>query len=167
MYRIEEQAMAKNRFNPKPLSELAPKWSDKLTNYVEKSQDINALQSPLEEALGPILSKKCRVANYAQGTLFIEAASATLATRLGYLKMEILSAFRQSGLHDCGQIKITSNPEAQQRLQKELKQTPQKTPEKPGLSQETANQLSQLAEAAPPGLKEKLLKLASHRREKK
>ncbi|MCF2857442.1 DciA family protein [Pseudoalteromonas sp. SMS1] len=159
--------MAKNRFNPKPLSELAPKWSDKLTNYVEKSQDINALQAPLEQALGPILSKKCRVANYSQGTLFIEAASATLATRLGYLKMEILSAFRQSGLHDCGQIKITSNPEVQQRLQTVIKQAPSPTSNKPGLSEETAAQLSQLAEGAPPGLKEKLLKLASHLRKNK
>ncbi|KZN29523.1 hypothetical protein N480_07305 [Pseudoalteromonas luteoviolacea S2607] len=158
--------MAKNRFNPKPLSELAPKWSDKLSNYVEKAQDINSLQAPLAQALGPILSKKCRVANYAQGTLYIEASSATLATRLGYLKMEILSAFRQSGLHDCGQIKITSNPEAQQRLQRVTE--PSSAPKNnPGLSQATANQLSQLAENAPPGLREKLLKLASHNRSNK
>ncbi|KZN51232.1 DUF721 domain-containing protein [Pseudoalteromonas luteoviolacea] len=158
--------MTKNRFNPKPLSELAPKWSDKLSNYVEKAQDINSLQAPLEHALGPILSKKCRVANYTQGTLYIEAASATLATRLGYLKMEILSAFRQSGLHDCGQVKITSNPEAQQRLQRVIEPSP---PPKnnPGLSQATADQLSQLAENAPPGLREKLLKLASHNRDNK
>ncbi|MBQ4812076.1 DUF721 domain-containing protein [Pseudoalteromonas luteoviolacea] len=158
--------MAKNRFNPKPLSELAPKWSDKLSNYVEKAQDINSLQGPLEQALGPILSKKCRVANYSDGTLFIEAASATLATRLGYLKMEILSAFRQSGLHDCGQIKITSNPEAQQRLQQPTQNTVS-AKRRDGLSQATASQLSQLAENAPPGLKEKLLKLASHNRDKK
>ncbi|MCF6439079.1 DciA family protein [Pseudoalteromonas luteoviolacea] len=154
--------MAKNRFDPKSLSELAPKWSNKLSNYVEKAQDIAALQAPLNKALGPILSKKCRVSNYHQGTLCIEAASATLATRLGYLKMEILSEFRQSGFHDCSQVKITTNPEAQQRLSQRQK-SPQSKPEKQHkLSESTAEQLTMLAESAPDGLKERLLKLARH-----
>ncbi|MDK1289599.1 DUF721 domain-containing protein [Pseudoalteromonas umbrosa] len=154
--------MAKNRFDPKSLSELAPKWSNKLSNYIEKAQDIAALQAPLNKALGPILSKKCRVSNYHQGTLCIEAASATLATRLGYLKMEILTEFRQSGFHDCCQVKVTTNPEAQQRLaQRPVKSKP--IPEnRHKLSESTAEQLTMLAESAPDGLKERLLKLAKH-----
>ncbi|KZN58201.1 hypothetical protein N473_05515 [Pseudoalteromonas luteoviolacea CPMOR-1] len=154
--------MAKNRFDPKSLSELAPKWSNKLSNYVEKAQDIAALQAPLNKALGPILSKKCRVSNYHQGTLCIEAASATLATRLGYLKMEILSEFRQSGFHDCSQVKITTNPEAQQRLAQRTVSSQNKPAKQHKLSESTAEQLTMLAESAPEGLKERLLKLAQH-----
>ncbi|KID57921.1 putative RNA-binding protein [Pseudoalteromonas luteoviolacea] len=154
--------MAKNRFDPKSLSELAPKWSNKLSNYVEKAQDIAALQAPLNKALGPILSKKCRVSNYHQGTLCIEAASATLATRLGYLKMEILSEFRQSGFHDCSQVKITTNPEAQQRLAQRPANSQNKPAKQHKLSESTAEQLTMLAESAPEGLKERLLKLAQH-----
>ncbi|MCG7547241.1 DUF721 domain-containing protein [Pseudoalteromonas sp. Of7M-16] len=154
--------MAKNRFDPKSLSELAPKWSNKLSNYVEKAQDIAALQAPLNKALGPILSKKCRVSNYSQGTLHIEAASATLATRLGYLKMEILSEFRQSGFHDCSQVKITATPEAQQRLSKRVVESKKPASQQHRLSESTAQQLTMLADTAPAGLKEKLLKLAKH-----
>ncbi|AOT09734.1 DUF721 domain-containing protein [Pseudoalteromonas luteoviolacea] len=154
--------MAKNRFDPKSLSELAPKWSNKISSYVEKAQDIAALQAPLNKALGPILSKKCRVSNYHNGTLCIEAASATLATRLGYLKMEILSEFRQSGFHDCSQVKITTNPEAQQRLSQRQVRTQPKSEKQHKLSESTAEQLTMLAESAPEGLKEKLLKLARH-----
>ncbi|RZM75724.1 DUF721 domain-containing protein [Pseudoalteromonas rubra] len=161
--------MSKNRFDPKPLNELAGSWSDKLHGYMQKAQGIAELQQPLHNALGPVLSKKCRVANYQNGTLYVEAASATLATRLNYLKMEILSSFRAAGLHDCCQVKIGTNPEAQQRLTPQQNQV--KTPEASysgrQMSAQTAGDLMALAEHAPAGLKEKLLRLAKHGGQKK
>lgn len=163
--------MSKNRFDPKPLDELAGSWSDKLHGYMQKAQGIAELQQPLHNALGPVLSKKCRVANYQDGTLYVEAASATLATRLNYLKMEILSNFRAAGLHDCCQVKIGTNPEAQQRLTQPVNQvkTPQATYTGTGrhMSTQTADDLMALAELAPAGLKEKLLRLAKHGEQKK
>ncbi|MBD1580992.1 DUF721 domain-containing protein [Pseudoalteromonas sp. S16_S37] len=158
--------MARNRYDPKQLNELMGKWSDKLLNYSDKSKKMAELQACLERAIGPILSKKSRVANYRDGILIIEAASATLATRLNYLKMDILSQFRQSGMIDCSLVKITTNPEAQQRL------SPSHNPngrssqneEQSGriMSEHTAAQLKELASNAPPSLQAKLLKLASH-----
>ncbi|AZZ99604.1 DUF721 domain-containing protein [Pseudoalteromonas sp. R3] len=161
--------MSKNRFDPKPLGELAGGWSDKLSGYMQKAQGITELQQPLQNALGPVLSKKCRVANYQEGTLYVEAASATLATRLNYLKMEILSSFRAAGYHDCCQVKIGTNPEAQQRLTKPQNQikTPNSSYSGRQMSEQTAGDLMALAEHAPAGLKEKLLRLAKHGRQKK
>ncbi|CAM4120750.1 DUF721 domain-containing protein [Pseudoalteromonas byunsanensis] len=156
--------MAKNRYDPKQLNELMGKWSDKLSNYTHKSQTMAQLQHCLEDAIGPILSKKARVANYREGTLVIEAASATLATRLNYLKMEILSKFRQAGMVECAQVKVVTNPEAQQRLTPRDSQSIQHKELNTGrvMSAQTAAQLTELATNAPPSLQEKLLKLAAH-----
>ncbi|BBN80360.1 hypothetical protein PA25_03450 [Pseudoalteromonas sp. A25] len=157
--------MAKNRYDPKQLNELMGKWSDKLLNYTDKSKKMAELQQCLEKAIGPILSKKSRVANYRDGTLIIEAASATLATRLNYLKMEILSQFRQAGMIECSQVKITTNPEAQQRLspRDSYTNTKQNSQGKGRvMSEHTAEQLRELASGAPPSLQAKLLKLAAH-----
>ncbi|NOU51826.1 DUF721 domain-containing protein [Pseudoalteromonas sp. JBTF-M23] len=157
--------MAKNRYDPKQLNELMGKWSDKLLNYSDKSKKMAELQACLERAIGPILSKKSRVANYRDGILIIEAASATLATRLNYLKMDILSQFRQSGMIECSQVKVTTNPEAQQRLSSSHnpgKQSQSKEPSGRIMSEHTAAQLKELASNAPPSLQAKLLKLAAH-----
>ncbi|CAH9063569.1 hypothetical protein PSECIP111951_03223 [Pseudoalteromonas holothuriae] len=156
--------MAKSRYDPKQLNELMGKWSNKLVNYTDKSKKMAELQQCLEKAIGPILSKKSRVANYRDGTLVIEAASATLATRLNYLKMEILSQFRKAGMIECSQVKITTNPEAQQRLatrQDKGKLQNTQTCNRV-MSEQTAEQLKELASNAPPSLQAKLLKLAAH-----
>ncbi|WP_440054210.1 DUF721 domain-containing protein [Pseudoalteromonas sp. T1lg65] len=158
--------MVKNRYNPKPLNELMGRWSDKLSQYGEKSEQVAELQTCLEQSLGPVLSKKCRVGHYRDGILVIEAASATLATRLNFLKMDMLSTFRKAGLHDCIQIKITTNPEAQQRLANRIEQPKQNYKTSRTMSEQTANQLMELAENAPPGLKAKLEKLAEHAKNK-
>ncbi|RXF02907.1 DUF721 domain-containing protein [Pseudoalteromonas sp. PS5] len=156
------KSLAKNRYNPKPLDEVMGGWSDKLNQYGQKSAQAAQLQTCLVETLGPILSKKCRVAHYREGTLTIEAASATLATRLNFLKMDILSAFRKAGVHDCALVKITTNPEAQQRLNNTVESPSTAYKANRNMSQATGEQLLALAESAPPSLKAKLEKLAKH-----
>ncbi|CAM3674889.1 DUF721 domain-containing protein [Pseudoalteromonas piscicida] len=156
------KSLAKNRYNPKPLDEVMGGWSDKLNQYGQKSAQAAQLQSCLEDTLGPILSKKCRVAHYKEGTLTIEAASATLATRLNFLKMDILSAFRKVGLHDCALVKITTNPEAQQRLTNKVESQSSTYQTNRSMSQATGEHLLALAQSAPPSLKAKLERLAKH-----
>ncbi|MBE0369313.1 DciA family protein [Pseudoalteromonas aurantia] len=160
--------MAKNRFAPKQLNELMGKWSNKMVSYSEKSQAMSQWQSCLEKAVGPVLIKKCRIGNYRDGTLVIEAASATLATRLNFLKMDILSQFRASGMFECAQVKIVTNPEAQQRLtpKKENKTINDETHKRRSMSEQTGLQLIELANNAPSSLQAKLLKLASHAQKK-
>jgi hypothetical protein len=153
--------MAKNRYDPKSIDELMGKWSNKITQFGAKTDSLQVLQAELDKALGPILCKKCRVANYRDGTLIIEAASATLATRLNYLKLDILSHLRKNGFAECGQVKVASNPDAQLRLSEPKASL---KPQKSGrtMSEDTAAQLTELAQYAPPSLQAKLLKLATH-----
>lgn len=156
--------MAKNRYDPKQINELMGKWSDKIVSYSEKSQTMANWQTCLQAAVGPVLIKKCRVGNYRDGTLVIEAASATLATRLNYLKMEILSQFRAAGMIDCAQVKVITNPEAQQRLTppRDISNNSTELNNTRKMSEQTGLQLTELAKNAPPSLQAKLLKLAQH-----
>ena len=141
--------MAKNRYDPKPINEVMGKWSNRISQFGAKTGDLQRLQVELDSALGPVLCKKCRVANYREGTLIIEAISATLATRLNYLKLDILTHIRSHGFAECAQIKVTSNPEAQLRLS-EPKKSQQTTSAGRTMSKNTAAQLTELAKSAPP-----------------
>ncbi|CCQ10339.1 Zn-ribbon-containing, possibly RNA-binding protein and truncated derivatives [Pseudoalteromonas luteoviolacea B = ATCC 29581] len=159
--------MAKNRYAPKALDEVVQGLSvgDKLKRFASSNGQQTQLQAAINEALGPILCKKCRVSHYREGTVFLEAASSTLATRLQYMKMEMLSSVRNAGFPDCVQIKISSNPEVQTRLAVREKMTPYTSTTFQStrtMSQQTAHQLEAIAEHAPDSLKEKLLKLAKH-----
>ncbi|MGO2074121.1 MAG: DciA family protein, partial [Pseudoalteromonas sp.] len=112
----------------------------------------------------PNLSKKCRVSQYQDGTLMIEAISAPIALRLNYLKMDILSHFRSQGMVELAQVKITANPQATQRLAPEMsvKGAQAAAPKKRKMSEKTAEHLNAIAADAPPSLKEKLQRLAKH-----
>jgi hypothetical protein len=158
--------MAKNRYAPKAMEEVMQSLSvsSRLRGFASQSQLNDKLQEAVNCALGPILCKKCRVSHYRDATLFLEAASATLATRLQYMRMEILSEVRRAGYPECAQIKISSSPEAQTRMA--LKEQPasythQHTSSRT-MSEETAHHLEAIAQTAPDGLKQKLLKLAQH-----
>ncbi|WP_462152165.1 DUF721 domain-containing protein [Pseudoalteromonas xiamenensis] len=159
--------MAKNRYAPKPVEEVfqGMSVSNKLRIFASQTAKQTELQHAVELALGPILIKKCRVSHYQNGTLFIEAASATLATRLNYMRMDILSAVRQAGYPECIQVKISSSPDAQTRFAVKEKQTAYQTSNnsaKRQMSEQTAEHLNAIAENAPHGLKEKLQRLAKH-----
>ena len=83
--------MAKDRFAPKPLNDIMAGLSGRLSSYAGKSQALDKQQTLLSEFLGANLGGKCRVSNYRDGTLMIEAVSAPIALRLNYLKMDMLS----------------------------------------------------------------------------
>ena len=102
--------MAKDRYAPKPLTDIMAGLNNRLSAYAGKSQALDKQQVLLKEFLGPKLAEKCRVSNYRDGTLMIEAVSAAIALKLNYLKMDMLSHFRAAGMAELGQIKITANP---------------------------------------------------------
>ena len=156
--------MAKDRFAPKPLNDIMAGLSGRLSSYAGKSQALDKKQALLNEFLGPNLSGKCRVSNYRDGTLMIEAVSAPIALRLNYLKMDMLSHFRSAGMAELGQIKITANPQASQRLSPNnaSKAENATVAKKLPMSEQTADYLNAIAADAPPSLKAKLEKLARH-----
>ena len=165
--------MAKDRYAPKQLNEvlgkLNPRLGSRIAGYSEKTQSLAAQQQTLHHAVGENLAKKCNVANIREGTLVIEAASATVALKLNYIKMDILSAFRQSGLVDLCQVKINTSPNAAQRMPSSSNTTTNEAKPKSKLpmSEQTAQYLEHIAESAPPSLQEKLKRLAQHGRQKK
>jgi hypothetical protein len=83
--------------------------------------------------------------------------------------MEILSQFRAAGMIECAQVKIVTNPEAQQRLtpKRDDQTRPEKQSEGRVMSAQTAQQLTEIAGNAPPSLQAKLLKLAQHAQKNK
>ena len=112
------------------------------------------------------MGDKCRVSNYRDGTLMIEAVSAPIALRLNYLKMDMLSHFRAAGMAELGQIKITANPQATQRLSTANKSGSPAVSNSRKMSEQTADYLNAIASSAPPSLKEKLERLALHGKNK-
>ena len=157
--------MAKDRYAPKALGDIMAGLSGRLASYAGKTQGLSSQQAILDEFLGEILSKKCRVSNYRDGTLMIEAVSAPIALRLNYLKMDMLSHFRAAGMAELGKIKITANPQATQRLSASPIHD-NKPVSKRQMSEQTADYLTAIAADAPPSLKEKLERLALHGRKK-
>jgi hypothetical protein len=138
--------------------------SGRLSNYAGKSQALDKQQTLLTEFLSPNLADKCRVSNYRDGTLMIEAVSAPIALRLNYLKMDLLSHFRGAGMAELGQIKITANPQSSQRLTQNnaSKSANNTTAKKLPMSEQTSDYLTAIAQNAPPSLREKLERLAKH-----
>jgi len=156
--------MAKDKYAPKPLNDIMAGLSGRLSNYAGKSQALDKQQTLLTEFLSPNLADKCRVSNYRDSTLMIEAVSAPIALRLNYLKMDMLSHFRGAGMAELGQIKITANPQSSQRLTQNNAAKPANntTAKKLPMSEQTADYLSAIAQNAPPSLREKLERLAKH-----
>ena len=156
--------MAKDKYAPKPLNDIMAGLSGRLSNYAGKSQALDKQQTLLTEFLSPNLADKCRVSNYRDGTLMIEAVSAPIALRLNYLKMDMLSHFRGAGMAELGQIKITANPQSSQRLTQKnaSKSANNTTAKKLPMSEQTSDYLTAIAQNAPPSLREKLERLAKH-----
>ncbi len=157
--------MAKDRYAPKPLTDIMAGLNNRLSAYAGKSQALDKQQVLLKEFLGPKLAEKCRVSNYRDGTLMIEAVSAAIALKLNYLKMDMQSHFRAAGMAELGQIKIVANPQATARLSPTADK-PAPAGKTPGnsrkMSQQTSDYLNAIAASAPPSLKEKLERLARH-----
>ncbi|WP_338362701.1 DUF721 domain-containing protein [uncultured Pseudoalteromonas sp.] len=157
--------MAKDRYAPKPLTDIMAGLNNRLSAYAGKSHALEKQQALLKEFVGPKLGEKCRVSNYRDGTLMIEAVSAAIALKLNYLKMDMQSHFRAAGMAELGQIKIVANPQATARLSPTTdKPSPAgKVPSNSRkMSQQTSDYLNAIAASAPPSLKEKLERLARH-----
>lgn len=166
--------MAKDRYAPKQLNDVVAKLSPRLgagiARHQNKHSEHQAYHAVLAEAVGPNLEKKCKISDIEQGTLVIETASASIAMKLNYIKMDILSAFRQAGMADLCQVKISHNVKSS--LQSTAAATAKKSPtvekaKQQTMSESTAESLEQLAADAPPSLQAVLLRLAKHGRQKK
>ena len=153
--------MAKDRYAPKTLDDLMANMSSRMSSYIGKSQQLNNQQELLTQCVGATMAQKCRISNYRDSILIIEAQSAAVAMRLNYMKMSILSDLRKNGLPELSQIKIQTSPHAAAN-QRAQEQKAQPVVNSRVLSQQTADSLLEVAEHAPASLKAKLEKLAAH-----
>ncbi len=149
--------MAKDRFAPKPLESLLGKYQGRLGQIAQKSESIQDYQGILEMAIGAKIAPKCRVANVRDDVLIIETASGAITTTLNYVKMDILSTFRQNGLPGLVQVKVVTNPELIKKAAPQKPLAPRKA-----MSQKTQEAILAVAQNAPASLQEKLTRLARH-----
>lgn len=160
--------MATDQFAPKQLAQIIEQLNPSLKGYSQKAQQLQAYQQLLPSAVGVNLATKCRVANYQNNNLLIEAQSSAVATKLNYAKMDILSAFRRAGMIDLCQVQIKTNPDVgaamrpQAALTNNSKNASTTKAKQYQMSEKTAQSLIEVAQQAPPSLKEKLLRLAKH-----
>lgn len=132
-----------------------------LVTVQQKIIQLRQLNQALQALLPLPLPRWCRVANYRQGILVIETASASWLLRLRYEQMRLLSALRQQLLPALAAIEFRINPNFEtsghpapsQHLLRPMACKP--------ISTHSAQQLYLLAQRASPNLRAILLKLAA------
>ncbi|MFG1173754.1 DUF721 domain-containing protein [Erwiniaceae bacterium CAU 1747] len=137
-----------------------------LQNIQQRAIALNKLNRAVQGVLPAQLHPWCRVANFRQGILVIEAANASWLMRLRYEQSSLLSALRAQILPSLTSIDIRINPslaakghefvqECSTQVQKEEK------PPVRQLSEHSAEILRSVASHSPEKLKKILERLAS------
>jgi len=138
---------------PQPLEKLLN--DSQFRQICRHSQVLQTLQRQFQICCDKHGLRQCRVANFRNGILVIEVGSAAWRQRLNLLRATVLSELRQS-LPQLVSLEVVQNPAMANvpasRPSPEVKRT---------ISPQAAAHLEELAATAPPGLKEKLRKLAA------
>ncbi len=138
---------------PQDLAQLA---GQRFAQLQQQTSKTSQLQQAVLNATDPAIHSQIRVANMRGGTLVIEIASATWATRLQYQRLDILSALRRDGFPMLSSIEFKVNPKLAQF-------TPEKPKPSKQLSPKASEHLNELAERLDGDLAAKIKKLAAHR----
>lgn len=153
---------------PKSIESFFDMAQDKsmLQNVQQRAIVLNKLNRAVQGIIPAQLHPWCRVANFRQGILVIEAANASWMMRLRYEQSSLLSALRAQILPSLTSIDIRINPslaaKGQESVQKRSNQV--KDAEKPPLrqmSEHSAEILRSVASQSPEKLKKILERLAS------
>ncbi|OOE46321.1 hypothetical protein BZG06_00270 [Salinivibrio kushneri] len=127
-------------------------------NIAQRAVELAKLNKLILALLPGETSKACRVANYRDGVLVVEAGSAAWAMRLNYERQHLLSVLRQKGLASLTTIEVKINPALAAADREDKEAAPPRH-----LSQASGELLRALGEGASPKLKarfEALAKLA-------
>lgn len=150
--------MAKKLKLPKDMSALFTSSSGTLAQIASKSNSLTILADILRQVSPDLPEDVWHIANFKQNILVIEVKSSVWSQRLQFERNNICRALSDATDEMFTQIEIKVSPYRNK--------APQLNPIKPSvssnvrLSQSTANQLLEVAENAPQGLREKLEKLA-------
>ncbi|ODQ01639.1 DUF721 domain-containing protein [Salinivibrio sp. SS2] len=124
-------------------------------NIAQRAVELAKLNKLILALLPGETSKACRVANYREGVLVVEAGSAAWAMRLNYERQHLLSVLRQKGLASLTTIEVKINPALAAVDKEEDAATPTRH-----LSKASGELLHELGQCASPKLKARLEALA-------
>ena len=136
-------------------TDVAELMGQRLRQVQERTESLRQLQQVTADILGNDLKGRYRVANIRNGVMIIETDSGAWATRLQFMKLQLLQQLRQQNFPMLTTIEIKVNP-ALSRIERPVTQNLNK------LSPQAASQIQELAESIGGSLGEKLKKLAAH-----
>lgn len=139
-------------------------------NVAQRAIELSKLNQQILALIPGEPARVCRVANYRDGVLVLEAGTAAWAMRLNYERHQLMSVLRQNGLSNLVTIEVKVNPDLAKAPRQETADTQDDMVAHRRISPTAASYLSMLSEGAPPKVKAKLeaiARLASHTDTKK
>ena len=151
--------MARKSKIPTDMSALLVSSSGTLAQIQEKTKYLTTLSNIVRQICPDLPEDAWHIANFKQNTLIIEVKSSVWGQRLQFERTKIAEQLAQETQGQFTMIQLKVNPLYHHQKKPS---TPIATHSMSVISKNTAKHLEDLAENAPKGLKEKLLKLAKH-----
>lgn len=154
---------------PKTLNELLKQKASKqnsLSLYRQKSEKFIQIQAILVDNLPANMAQNIVVSNYKNSIIYFETHSAPVAASFKMHQSQLLSAFRKQLDPALVTIEMKVTPNATRtasRVKQNQRQQSQTTGKKQ-IPEQAANILQSIAEQSSGELKQKLLKLAQHKK---
>jgi hypothetical protein len=160
--------MARKSKIPSDMSALLKTSSGTLAQIKAKTNSLTQLSDIVRQICPDLPEDAWHIANFVQNTLVIEVKSPVWGQRLQFERNKICQQLIVETDNQFQKIEIKINPfDAKRKMIHQISEnTPVITSENNAniISENTARHLEDVAKNAPKGLREKLLKLASHRR---
>ena len=152
--------MRRKSKKPTDMSALFQSTTGTLAQIQLKTNSLAILANIVRQICPDLPEDAWKIANFHSNTLIIEVKSPVWGQRLQFERMKICQQLKIDTEDQFQQIEIKVNPHQHRRFPAaDEKDKPVKTQI---LSQKTAEQLLEVADNAPPGLKKILEKLAKH-----
>jgi hypothetical protein len=160
--------MARKSKIPSDMSALLKTSSGTLAQIKAKTNSLTQLSDIVRQICPDLPADAWHIANFVKNTLVIEVKSPVWAQRLQFERNKICQQLMLDTDNQFSKIEIKINPfDAKRKMAHQISEnTPVITHDNTAniISEKTARHLEDVAKNAPKGLREKLLKLASHRR---
>jgi len=155
--------MARRPKAPKDMSTLFNSTTGTLAQIKEKTNSLNQLCDIVRQICPDLPEDALNISNFVNNTLVIEVKSSVWGQRLQFERNNIGRSLDEKTEGKFTKIEIKVNPYGYQQTAKKASYA-RKTKTIPArrISVSTAKHLLEVAENAPKGLKEKLLKLAAN-----
>jgi len=152
--------MARKSKKPVDMSNLLNSSSGTLAHIQEKTNSLAILADIVRQICPDLPDEAWKIANFEKNSLIIEVKSPVWAQRLQFERNKICQQLIDVTQGKFDRIDIKVNPFTHKKMIKPSSSPADKSSNL--ISKSTAMHLEDIAQHAPKGLREKLLKLASH-----